>query len=691
MERNESDRSDDVSTLDRRRLLRGVGAISTLSVAGVGSVGAAARGGSPPGDPRASYECPESVATYSFESENCRFVHSDGDDLIEISYDHRDPDRNKDGEVAEPVAVAFEPADGWRVTAVCAFGGRDNHLEEIEVGPGETGTYESELTNPGGQRAAIGTLTFCIEEDDTAGTTRFRLLHDTHFHGLMGDSEDAWNIANYFGLMERLSEESPDGNGFVVGNGDDLHMSIESSVFDGKHITEMLNASPLSYNALGNHEFDNGQASLERNIGLSEFTWLSANAVDTTIDDVVGAEQGAERYALEEVDGVTVGFTGLAPEDTAAVSSPDDETEFREYAAASEAVIEDMRADGADIVVLLSHISSYNAEELAAEVDGYDVMVGDHASEVYEEPAEINDTILSFVGDEFDYVGQLDFEIENGEIVDYTFEKHDLVELVEAGEVDPHEEIEELLVEFEAELDEELDETIGETEVELDVRTEIVRGEESNFGNWLTDVMRAEFDADVAIQNGGGIRSDELYPEGEITRRIVQEILPFPNHTTLLEVTGETLAEAIEIGVSTVEEGHGRFPQVSGMSFTYDPDAAPEQRVERIEIGGEELDPDETYELATNDFLAEGGDGYEMLAGDADVVYPPDEGTLLSALVIEAIEAQAVIAPTVEGRIRTVDETESANSSVGPRFSRSSTLPIGRRNAHYRDPPTSRQ
>lgn len=489
---------------------------------------------------------------------------------------------------------------------------------------------------------------------DTPESMQFRLLHDTHFHGLMGDSSEELNIANYFGLMADLYEESPAGNGFVVGNGDDLHMSVESSIFDGKHITEMLNVSPLSYNAIGNHEFDNGQESLEENIDQSEFTWLGANAVDTSIDDVVGAQQGAKRYAIEDVDGVSIGFTGLAPEDTQEVSSPAEETEFLAYAEAMEAVVTDMHEDGADIVVLLSHISSFNAETLAEEVDGIDVIVGDHAAQVYEEPEEINDTILSFVGDEFDYVGQLDFEVENGEVVDYTFEKHDLVELVDAGEVDPHDEIESLLLEYEAELEDELDEVIGQTEVELDVRNDTVRTEESNFGNWVTDVMRDEYDADVAIQNGGGIRSDELYPDGDITRRMAQDIFPFPNNTVLLEVRGEAITEAIELGVSTVEETHGRFPQVSGLSFVYDPDADPENRLEELTVDGDDIDPEATYTLATNDFVAEGGDGYEMLA-DGDVLRPPEEGTLLSALVIEAIESQETIAPELEGRIEMVE------------------------------------
>ncbi|MEY7849276.1 bifunctional UDP-sugar hydrolase/5'-nucleotidase [Natrarchaeobius sp. A-rgal3] len=486
--------------------------------------------------------------------------------------------------------------------------------------------------------------------DVDGGSTSLRIVHDTHFHGRLGDSAEPLNVANYFGLIEELHAETD--NAVAVGNGDDLHMSVASSVFDGAHVTSALNESPITYNAIGNHEFDNGPESLRENVADSEFTWLSANVVDEETGEAFASDEGAARYAVEEIDGVQVGFTGLAPADTPEISSVGDDVTVLEPGDAAEEVVADLEEAGAEVIVLLSHLASPIAEEIVADVDGFDVVVGDHAAFVLDDPLEVNDTILSFVGDEFDHVGQLDLEIDAGEVVDYSFERHDLEELVEAGEVEPHEEIESLLLEYESRLDDELDEVIGETTVSLDVRQETVRSEESNFGNWLADVMSEDVDADVAIQNGGGIRSDQLYEVGDITRRMIVDILPFPNYTVKLEVTGQQLREAIETGVSSVEEGHGRFPQVSGLSFVYDPDAEPGERVVELLVGGEDLDPDASYELATNDFLAGGGDGYESLAA-ADVLRPADEGTLLSALAVRTVETEGSISPAIEGRIET--------------------------------------
>ncbi|MFC6904916.1 bifunctional metallophosphatase/5'-nucleotidase [Halalkalicoccus tibetensis] len=464
------------------------------------------------------------------------------------------------------------------------------------------------------------------------------LFHDTHFHGLFED--DHADIASYFGLIDERARAAE--NPFVLGNGDDIATSLYSSVFEGEHMIDALNASGLDYNTYGNHEFDLGPEVLAERVAGSEFPWVSANVVDERTGDVFGAEHGAERYVLREAGGVTLGFTGLCTEDTPDVSSPGEHVAFLDPAEAMESLTTEMCRAGADVIVVLSHLASPVAEEVAAAVDDIDVMVGDHYSEVYDEPAEINDAILSFVGDEFEFVGEIELAVNDGEVADYEFTMHTVAE----ADVEPLSAVTEVVERYEAELDEELDVEIGETTVELDVRRETIRYGESNVGNYVADVKREETGADVGLMNGGGLRSDQVYGPGPITRRTVVDVLPFPNELVTIDVDGESLRAALEHGVS--EPGHGRFPQVSGMSFAYDPDAPAGERVGEVEVNGEALDPDGTYELATNDFVAGGGDGYEMFEGLAD---GPGEGPLLSTVVIDAIEAEGTISPEVEGRI----------------------------------------
>ena len=145
-------------------------------------------------------------------------------------------------------------------------------------------------------------------------------------------------------------------------------------------------------------------------------------------------------------------------------------------------------------------------------------------------------------------------------------------------------------------LDEELGVAVGTTTVELDSRRDIVRTTESNFGNLIADAIRAGVGADVAIANGGGIRGDRTYDAGTVlTRKDVLTELPFGNVTVLIELSGADLLAALENGVSQVEDKAGRFPQVSGMTYSYDGSKPSGGRIAEVKVGDAALDPGATY------------------------------------------------------------------------------------------------
>jgi len=197
----------------------------------------------------------------------------------------------------------------------------------------------------------------------------------------------------------------------------------------------------------------------------------------------------------------------------------------------------------------------------------------------------------------------------------------------------------------------ELDIEIGKTETALDSRRATVRGGEAAIGNLIADAIREAVGADIAITNGGGIRADREYAPGTVlTRRDIQSELPFGNKTVKLEVTGRQIREALEIGFSQAEENAGRFPHVSGMTVTVDLSQPPMNRVKEILVGGVPLDDGKTYTLATNDYMAEGGDGYSALVGSPNLI-DPAAANFMSSQVIDYIERHGTVAPKVEGRI----------------------------------------
>jgi len=589
------------------------------------------------------------------------------------------------GENGPVVAGLFDdPEEGeGRTQGVLAEG---TIADEDLVGPLEDGTVSdlvdeihagntyvnvhTEANLAGEMRGQIGeqaTDERTVPDGQKSG--QLTLIHDTHFHG---NFENLFvtdlNIANYFGLMNRIDAESV--GSMKVGNGDDLASSVLSSFFDGEHMTDAFNAGGLRYDTYGNHDFDLGPDVARDRVADSEFTWLSANLLDERTGDVFAREGGARRYVLDRVGDFQVGVTGVINEEAPEITNLGENAVVQDIRESLREVVPRMRGDGADVVVVLSHVSSSVMEGVLEDLDDVDIdaVVGDHAAQVFEEPKVINGTVFSAVGDQFEFVGELTLDVESGEVAGHEFTLHDLGTELQAG-LEPDPDVKAVKEEYEGRL-EELDEDIGQTEVPLDTREDVVRAEEANTGNYIADKVVEFADADVGLMNGGGIRTDTLYfgdatPEspGTITRLLVFEVLPFGNTVVKLEVDGATIREALENGVSTVEDLAGRFPQVSGLSYTWDPDAAAGDRIVDVTVGGDPLDDGATYTLATNNFVAGGGDGYTMLA-DATRLIDENGGPLLAQLIVDSVEEGSPIAPTIEGRITEGDGSSSTAASL---------------------------
>lgn len=479
-------------------------------------------------------------------------------------------------------------------------------------------------------------------QDPWEGGVEIVLVHDTHFHGTF-TRPDGVTLAHYVGVIGEILDTNP--NALFVGNGDDLAPSVMSAVFFGRHMVDALNVSRLSVDTFGNHELDYGPDNLLEQVRASAFPWVSANVLDRATGTVFGKEAGVEPFRIFRLGGVAVGFTGLAPAETGAISNVGQGILVRDPADALRDVVPQMRLAGAQVVVVLAHLAWPDTEAIAASVDGVDVFLGDHAGQSLDVPRVINGAIVSRRGQEFDRVGVLTLRVRAGRIVDHEYW---WVPVASSSPVSG--EVQVVTGRYERDLAELLDSVIGTSAVPLDARREVVRREEAALGNLAADAMREWGSADLAIQNGGGIRGDRVYEMGPLTKANVVDWLPFQNYVAVLRLSGRQVVEALENGVSAVESGGGRFPQVSGVAFSYDPNAPPMSRVREVKIGGLPLDRDAMYTVTTNDFLAGGGDGYEVFT-QAQVVVSPRDGPVLSAVVMDFVAAAGVVAPRVEGRI----------------------------------------
>jgi 5'-nucleotidase/UDP-sugar diphosphatase len=186
----------------------------------------------------------------------------------------------------------------------------------------------------------------------------------------------------------------------------------------------------------------------------------------------------------------------------------------------------------------------------------------------------------------------------------------------------------------------------------------VIRFGESNLGNFLADVYRQALGADCALLNSGGIRSDTTYGPGDLTKKDVLSILPFENTLVKVRLTGAHIKRLLEHGVSVAGQEDGRFPQVSGLSFTYDARLAVGSRLSSVELGGKALDPLNSYTIAVNAYLLGGGDGYDFKG--SEVLVKPEEGPVEPDVVMEAIKKMGTIAPQVEGRIKSAPTNRSS-------------------------------
>ncbi|HUR34440.1 MAG TPA: bifunctional UDP-sugar hydrolase/5'-nucleotidase [Vicinamibacterales bacterium] len=422
--------------------------------------------------------------------------------------------------------------------------------------------------------------------------------------------------------------------------GDFLSSSVASAVFKGEQMLESLNAIGLDYATFGNHEFDFGVDVLIARMRQSTFEWLAANIVDRQTNELVG---GAKPYVIRTMGGLKVGIIGLCIT-TEGMTRPDlrARLDMRDPIETAEKYVPEMKRAGADVIVALTHLRIQTDRALAERVPDIDVIVGGH--EHYPITSVTGRTLISKAGMDARMVARIDLDRKPGQQVDRYVE---LIPVTSAIREDPA--AADVVQKWESRLTSEMNDTVGSTAVPL-VATDVpLRLAETNIGNLVADAIRAEAQADVAFINSGAIRGNRVYPAGPLRRRDLIQMHPFNNVVCKIEVSGELLLRALNVGVSKLPVALGGFPQVSGMTFRVLQSAPVGDRVREVRINGVALEMKKTYTLGTISYVIEGGDGYELLM-NSRVLIDPEEGTLLP-MAVEKFIGGREIRPAVEGRI----------------------------------------
>lgn len=486
----------------------------------------------------------------------------------------------------------------------------------------------------------------------TAWAQRVSQISLMHFNDIyeIAPQQEWGGFAPLMTLIELERHRHP--HTLLTFGGDLLSPSVLSYLTKGKEMVSLCNALGIDLAVLGNHEFDFGTDILAERLAESRFQWLASNLRD-------GDGQllpGTEMTAIREVAGVKFGFIGLLTPTTGEQGNQGKKVVVADPVTVAKTKIPQLLEQGAEIIVALTHQSLAEDERLARGVKNLDIILGGHDHEMV--ARSVDQTLIVKATSEGRHLAVVDLTVLRPEVGEAGRRRLvSNVRLLSTFRTPPHPPIDALVQAMQARLGVDLDRVIGQTTTELDSRESVVRERESSMGNLFVDAMRAATQADLAIMNGGGLRGNRLYPAGTaLTYGDIVKESPFGNTVVLLEVGEQAIWQALEHGLSQVGQGAGRFLQVSGFSFTYDPRRPVGERVLTLQLGNQadkiflERSGTRRYRLGTNDYLARGGDGYSMLAEGKSLI-SAEAGEPLSTVVMQFLSQQGSVAYTVEGRI----------------------------------------
>lgn len=447
-------------------------------------------------------------------------------------------------------------------------------------------------------------------------------------------------------------------NSILVDGGDQFQGSLFYTYYKGKVAAEFMNK--LGYDAMtvGNHEFDDGPEVLAGFIDTVDFPVLMSNA---NIENEELLNDRIMPSTVIEVGGEKIGVIGLTPEDTDELASPGPNVVFSDPVPAVQAQVDKLTADGVNKIIVLSH-SGYGVDQrVAQETTGVDVIVGGHSNTYLSNtsdkavgpyPTVVNGVQIVQAYAYGKFLGELNVTFDDdGNVVQAVGEP-----LIMDNTVTEDQAALDRIAELAKPLDEIRNKVVASAAAPIEGDRSICRVQECEMGNLVADAMLARVadqGVQIAIANSGGLRAS--IDAGDVTMGEVLTVLPFQNTLSTFEISGQGIIDALENGVSQVEEVKGRFPQVAGLKFTWDPSVAPNEGriVEVLVAEGDSyvpIDPNKTYLVVTNNYVRNGGDGYKMFMGDDKNAY--DFGPDLADVTAEYLAANAPYTPYLDGRIQ---------------------------------------
>ncbi|CAN7310961.1 5'-nucleotidase C-terminal domain-containing protein [Phyllobacterium sp. LjRoot231] len=477
-------------------------------------------------------------------------------------------------------------------------------------------------------------------------------------------------------IDERRAALSKDGgNVIVLDAGDEFQGSLFYTTYKGDDTAEFMNGIGFDVMAFGNHEFDDTPVTLAKFLDKIKVPVISSNTEAAPDSPIAGKYKP---YIIKEIGGQKIGIISALTTDTAEISSPGPTVKFADEVETLKKQVDALKAEGVNKIIALNHDGYLKDKEIAAKVDGIDVIVGGHSHTLLSntDPEALGpyptlvknpsgrDVPIVQAKSYSKYLGELKVTFDDeGNVT-----KSEGAPILLDSSVTPDPAFVARVKELAKPLEELKARKVGESAGVIEAAREVCRFKECSMGDLVADAMLDRVKGQgvtIAIINGGGLRAS--IDAGDVTMGEVLTVLPFQNTLATFQLRGSDVVAALENGVSQIDQGAGRFPQVAGLKYAFDVSKPVGSRISDVQVmQGESwrpIDVEATYGVVSNNYMRAGGDGYKIFSTNAVNAY--DYGPGLELVLADYLAKHTPYKPYTDGRI-TAAVAGSAQTTAAP-------------------------
>lgn len=526
-------------------------------------------------------------------------------------------------------------------------------INDRQVSPGDMGSAKINK-QPVREEETVSSEPKDLVTRSEGETVKLTILHTNDLHGHThsfkeGKNEQEGEVGGLSQVASVIREEKAEDpkNTLLLDAGDITSGGPVSDYFKAIPMVDAMNNLGYDAMVIGNHEFDAGRDAMKNVANRAAFPILSANLVDNT----PGKALKVRPYIMKEVNGLKVGILGLTTPETKTMLNQEDvkNINFASAADTAKRMIPQMKKEGADLVVVLSHLGFNEDKELAGRVDGIDVIIGGHSHTELAEPVEVNGTVITQAGSFGKNVGKLELDItRSGDRAKVTGAHSRLIR-IDTDSIKPDRAVNRVLKKYTEQVESLMGRIIGRTDTPLSQRDYHIYKEESPLGNFITDSLRKKSGTDIFVLSPSSLRSN--IGAGEIKVGDVHQVFPWDNKVAVLKMKGKDIKTVLEELIS----GPAHSFIASGMKVNIDTRKPEGKKIISIKTpDGKRLDPEKLYSVGTRDWFADGNVGLVSFKKAVDRKDTRD----MREMLIEKIEETPVIMAKLDGRIKNIGSSE---------------------------------